>query len=140
MNAPHTNLKKNKKLVAALAFLGALQPTPIPLAGIHKLYLGHYGWGIIYLFLGTTQVPRIACVAEGVWYLLGGQLPKEWSRLGAILSRSISPATTGSNVIREETVAAVANSLREIERLRQEGPLSEHEFEQKRRSLLEQMP
>ena len=40
----------------------------------------------------------------------------------------------------DEAVEAVANSLREIEQLRQEGLLSEHEFEQKRRSLLEQIP
>ena len=121
------DLSKNKKFAAVLAFIGAFQPTPVPLAGIHKFYLGQYGWGLVYMLLGATQVPRIASVAEGLWYLLPRQLPY-----------FSGAAPVASNV--GETVDAIASSLREIEQLRQEGLLSEYEFEQKRRSLLEQMP
>lgn len=126
---------KNKRTAAALAFLGAIQPTPLPIAGIHKFYLGQYGWGVVYLLLGATQVPRFASVAEGVWYLVAPQ----WQRLG--MGRNIclgQEKATGSAI--GETVDAIASSLREIEHLRQEGLISDHEFEQKRRSLLEQMP
>lgn len=140
MYEPQTDHKKNRKISAALAILGALQPTPVPVAGVHKFYTGQYGWGLVYMLLGGTQVPRIASAAEGVWYLVGPHLQKHWGNLAVplALDRSAGGSTDGSIV--EETVEAVASSLREIERLRQEGLLSEYEFEQKRRSLLEQIP
>ncbi|MEM9803886.1 MAG: TM2 domain-containing protein [Cyanobacteria bacterium P01_D01_bin.56] len=126
---------KNKRTAAVLAFLGAIQPTPLPVAGIHKFYLGQYGWGVVYLLLGFTQVPRFASLAEGVWYLAAPQ----WQKLGGGSHIWLGDEKSTGPAI-GETVEAVASSLREIEHLRQEGLLSEHEFEQKRRSLLEQMP
>ncbi|MEM7066495.1 MAG: hypothetical protein AAF572_25430 [Cyanobacteria bacterium P01_B01_bin.77] len=140
MYEPQTDHKKNRKISAALAILGALQPTPVPVAGVHKFYTGQYGWGLMYMLLGGTQVPRIASAAEGIWYLVGPHLQKLWGNL-TISSGTEQPASgSGDSSIVEETVEAVARSLREIERLRQEGLLSEYEFEQKRRSLLEQIP
>ncbi|MBE9068994.1 hypothetical protein IQ260_20325 [Leptolyngbya cf. ectocarpi LEGE 11479] len=136
MYEPQTDHKKNRKIAAALAIMGALQPTPVPVAGIHKFYTGQYGWGLVYLLLGGTQVPRIASAAEGVWYLMEPHLQKLWGHLAAPVGATSGAA--GSMV--GETVDAVASSLREIEQLRQEGLLSEYEFEQKRRSLLEQIP
>lgn len=134
-----TNHQKNKNIAAVLAFLGALQPTPVPFAGIHKFYLGQYGWGLVYMVLGMTQVPRIASAAEGLWYLVGAQVKQLGPKLRSDLDVSIADkVSAGPNV--SATVDAVASSLREIEQLRQEGLLSEYEFEQKRRSLLEQMP
>ncbi|MEM9483168.1 MAG: hypothetical protein AAGA83_05700 [Cyanobacteria bacterium P01_F01_bin.116] len=134
-----TNHQKNKNIAAVLAFLGALQPTPVPFAGIHKFYLGQYGWGLVYMVLGMTQVPRIASAAEGLWYLVGVQVKQLGPKLRSDLDVSIADkVSAGPNV--SATVDAVASSLREIEQLRQEGLLSEYEFEQKRRSLLEQMP
>ncbi len=133
MDANQVNHQKNRKFAAFLALLGALQPTPIPIAGIHKFYLGQYGWGIVYMLLGMTLVPRIACAAESVWYLVGANLKRLWLPVAA-------PPTQAANLSLNQTVETVANSIREIEHLRQEGLLSEHEFEQKRRSLLEQMP
>ncbi len=127
--------QKSKKITVFLTLLGALQPTPVPVAGIHKFYLGQYGWGVIYMLLGVTQVPRIACAAEGIWYLAEPMLKGGWSMLWSILEPSPPVAP-----ILNQTVETVANSLREIEHLRQEGLLSEHEFEQKRRSLLKQIP
>lgn len=133
MDDNQTNHQKSKKIAAFLAFLGALQPTPVPFAGMHKFYLGQYGWGIVYILLGATLVPRIASTAEGIWCLVGPKLKALWVRTSA---PSLSP--TPPNL--EQTVEAVAESLRKIEHLRQEGLLSDHEFEQKRRSLLEQIP
>lgn len=146
MDVPQVNPEKNITVKAALAFLGALQPTPIPLAGIHKFYAGQYGWGLVYVLLGTTQLPRIACAVEGVWYLGAPLIKNLGARIGMFPNPLMPPLTTpfppetlaGPKL--GETVDAVANGLREIEQLRQEGLLSEHEFEQKRRKLLEQMP
>ncbi|MBT9312718.1 hypothetical protein [Leptothoe kymatousa] len=126
--------EKNKRIIAALALLGAIQPTPIPVAGIHKFYGGQYGWGLLYLLLGFTQVPRVASLVEGVWYLVEPQVEKKFWAAKTTGVEASTADTLGN------TVEAVASSLREIERLRQEGLLSEHEFEQKRRRLLEQMP
>ncbi len=138
MNPPPTHSEKNKRITAALALLGALQPTPVPLAGIHKFYLGQYSWGVIYLLLGATQLPRIACAAEGLWCLAGPRLQQLWAKIDG--SFSPAGAAVDTAAFAGETVNAVASSLREIEQLRQEGLISEYEFEQKRRSLLEQMP
>ncbi|MEM6253885.1 MAG: hypothetical protein AAF821_13280 [Cyanobacteria bacterium P01_D01_bin.156] len=131
MDNVQENFPKNTRIVAALALLGALQPTPLPLAGIHKFYRGQYGWGILYVLLGFTQVSRIASAAEGIWYLLAPHW-QSWAKPSWLPAKE--PPAVG------ETVDAVASGLREIEQLRQEGLLSEHEFEQKRRSLLEKMP
>ena len=129
MSAPPA--EKSKIAIVALAFLGALQPTPLPLAGLHKFYLGQYGWGAVYLVLGVTPLSRIACFAEGLWFLLG----LSRFELGGRADIQGSPGAAIG-----ETMTAVASGLREIEQLRREGLLSEHEFEQKRRSLLEQIP
>lgn len=137
MDDYQTSSQKSKIMTAFLAFLGAIQPTPIPLAGLHKFYLGQPGWGIVYLLLGSTPVPRVAAAIEGVWCLVGPQLQTRLAGFGGRL-KPVDSTSTSTTV--EEAVEAVANSLREIEQLRQEGLLSEHEFEQKRRSLLEQIP
>ncbi|EKU99556.1 putative membrane protein [Leptolyngbya sp. PCC 7375] len=131
MDDNQTNHQKNRKIAALIAFLGAVQPTPVPFAGIHKFYLGQYGWGIAYLLLGATQVPRFACMIESIWYLTEPQFQRLWQHN----NQGGAPIPNLG-----EAVEDVANSLREIEHLRQEGLLSEYEFEQKRRSLLEQIP
>jgi len=116
------------KIAAALAFAGALNPLPVPLTGIHKFYLGQPVWGGIYLLLGWTQIPRIACAVEGVWLL------SRWQRPDALTT----PTTAGRDVgvaVSEQT-QAIATALRELEKLRQEGLISEQEFEHNRRSLL----
>ncbi|NEP61086.1 MAG: hypothetical protein F6K31_29580 [Symploca sp. SIO2G7] len=133
-----TNYKKNKKVAGLLALLGALQPTPVPIAGVHKLYMGQYGWGLIYLLLGATQVPRIASAVDAMWFLLIPQLKVSLAENMTIAFSNAQVIADGATP--EQAVALMANSLREIEQLRQEGLLSEHEFEQKRRWLLEQLP
>ena len=141
MDDHKTNQQKSQMMAAFLAFLGAIQPTPVPMAGLHKFYLGQPGWGAVYLLLGATPVPRIAAVIEGVWYLVNARLQSRLAAFGTPL-KSVpfdnSDSNNSSNV--DKTVEAVAKSLREIEHLRQEGLLSEHEFEQKRRSLLDHIP
>ncbi|WP_204139734.1 hypothetical protein [Halomicronema sp. CCY15110] len=112
------------KIAAALAFAGALSPLPIPVSGLHKFYLRQPVWGGIYLLLGWTGIPRIACAVEGVWLL--------------VRSQNDTPArdTVYESVAVSEQTQAIATALRELEKLRQEGLISEQEFEQNRRTLL----
>ncbi len=115
------------QIAAALALAGAVNPLPVPISGIHKFYLGQPVWGGIYLLFGWTQIPRIACAVEGVWFL-------SRSQRSGVLDESISPDNEG--VMASEQTQAIATALRELEKLRQEGLISEQEFEQNRRSLL----
>ncbi|MEM9164244.1 MAG: SHOCT domain-containing protein [Cyanobacteria bacterium P01_F01_bin.4] len=116
----------------ALAFVGAFQPTPVPLTFLHKLYLGQYGWSAVYFLLGFTQIARIACAIEGLWYL--------WEGIGGPTLPNEQPRqSSGSLEQVPQQVGAIATALRELDQLRQEGLLSEYEFEQKRRHLLDQL-
>lgn len=119
-------------IAATLAFAGAFNPLPVPLTGIHKFYLGQPLWGGLYLLLGWTQIPRVACVIEGFWYVFRDQQ----SRLPS-LGKAGTSAQDG--VVASQQTQAVATALRELEKLRQEGLISEHEFEQKRRNLLDKL-
>lgn len=127
-----------------LAFSGVL----IPIAGLHKFYLGQPLWGMVYLLLSWTPIPHVASVIEAVWYLVQddeefkanypGPVPViselkipqvDWSRFWP----KANPAPTGPIA---EQVESVAEALRQLEALRQEGLITEYEFEQKRRQLL----
>lgn len=127
---------RNRKIAIALAFAGAFVPTPLPLSGLHKFYVGQPGWGILYLLLSWTQVPRIASAIEGVWYL--SQTDETFaSRLSSKSSQSMASAS--SSTTNPAQVGEIAKALRELDQLRQEGLISEYEFEQKRRNLLDQV-
>ena len=65
-----THSSKSRKLALALALFGTILTLPIPVAGVHKFYLGQPLWGIIYLLLWQTPIPRIACAIDAVLYLL----------------------------------------------------------------------
>lgn len=50
---------KNKTVAGLLAlFLGGI--------GIHKFYLGTWGWGLIYLFFCWTFIPAIVALIEAI--------------------------------------------------------------------------
>ena len=38
--------------------------------GLHKFYLGAWGWGIVYILLVWTFVPGIVALVEGIRYLV----------------------------------------------------------------------
>jgi TM2 domain-containing membrane protein YozV len=117
-------------MAVALAWVGALTPSPIPLSGLHKFYLGQPFWGVVYLLLGWTQIPRIACAVEGLWLL--SQPPEAFAAGG----RAVTAKTEAFD---PNLVNALGTALRELDTLRQEGLISEMEFEQKRRQLLEKV-
>jgi TM2 domain-containing membrane protein YozV len=96
--------------------------------------LGQPLWGIVYILLSVSGIPiaMIASAIEGVWYLT--QEEETFDRffnLGESVTK-VSPQVGNQ-------VESVANALRELEALRQDGLISEYEFEQKRRQMLDQI-
>ncbi|MDJ0775177.1 MAG: NINE protein [Mastigocoleus sp. MO_167.B18] len=121
------NQRKNRSIAAILAFSGTLT-----ISGLHKFYLGQPLWGILYVLLSWTPIPKVASAIEGVWYL--AQDEEAFDRnfnLGKSAVKSFKQ--TG------QQVSSVAEALRELDSLRQDGLISEYEFEQKRRQLLDEI-
>lgn len=126
------NSPKNRRTAIALALLATILPWPI--AGLQKFYLGQPLWGVIYLLLWNTPIPRIASAIDAVWYLVQGE--EEFQQ--QFNAGNLSPTKRHfMNLFQAPQVAAVANALRELEQLRAEGLVSEYEFEQKRRQLID---
>ena len=121
---------KSRKGAIAIALLVAV--LPFPLAGLHKFYLKQPLWGAIYFLLWNTPVPRLAAAIDAVWYFVQGE---------DAFNRQFNGILTTSNITAAlpPPVTAIAEGLRELDRLRTEGLLSEYEFEQKRRQLLDRI-
>ena len=130
-----TRQPKKRKLAIALALLSTVLPWPI--AGLHKFYLGQPLWGGIYFLLWHTPIPRIACAIDAVWYLVQGEAAFD-QQFNGLNSNTIRQNGT-MNEVNATPVSAIAESLRQLEQLRQEGLVSEYEFEQKRRQLIDRM-
>jgi TM2 domain-containing membrane protein YozV len=124
---------KSRKVAAILALTGAV----IPFTGFHKFYLGQPMWGILYLLLWWTPIPRIASAIEGFWYLAQGA--DEFDQNFNTSVMPTSPVANPSQAVDPAQVGAIADALRELDRLRQDGLMSEYEFEQKRRQLLDRI-
>ncbi|GAB4378727.1 MAG: hypothetical protein Kow00121_31280 [Elainellaceae cyanobacterium] len=135
---------KERKIAALLALVSAIPFLP---SGLHKFYLGQPRWGIVYLLLSFTYIPKIASALEGIWYLF--QEREEFNQhfntasmttvaLATAAPGTVSPLSTPGSIAPLQ-VKAIADALRQLEQLRQEGLISEYEFEQKRRQLLDQM-
>jgi len=129
---------QRRKIAIALAFVGGF--TPLPLSWLHKFYLGQYLWGVVYLVLMPTGIPAVACCVEGIWYLSQSDQNFEarFPKAGALLSDSeteqdIASAAAGNSA---QTAQQVAAAVRELDQLRQDGLITEYEFEQNRRKLL----
>lgn len=120
---------KSKKIATLLA----LSSIALPISGLHKFYLGQPVWGVLYLLLFWTPIPRIASLIEGVWYLAQNQHEFDLNFNWGVAS---APDDTPVNA---QQVTAIAQSLRELDSLRQDGLISEYEFEQKRRQLLDRL-
>ena len=124
---------KNRQIAAALAFAGII----VPIAGLHKLYLGQYRWGMAYLLLSlATPIPKIASAIEGVWYLT--QDDEQFDRnFNVGLEPSPTLKSSAQPTVDPAKVSAIAEAVRQLDQLRQDGLISEYEFEQKRRQLLD---
>ncbi|MBN3948570.1 MAG: NINE protein [Nostoc sp. NMS7] len=119
--------RKSRSVAAVLAFSGTLT-----ISGLHKFYLGQPLWGVLYLLLFWTPIPKIASAIEGVWYLTQDE---------EAFDRNFNLGKSGPrNSLRvSNQVGAIAEAMRELDALRQDGLISEYEFEQKRRQLLDQI-
>ncbi|MDB9312435.1 NINE protein [Spirulina sp. CS-785/01] len=122
---------KNQKIAILLAVVGVITP----IAGLQKFYLRQPRWGILYLLLFATPIPHIASVIDVFWYFFLDQ-EKFQRRFNPELAEADPPPTPTTN---PENIDLVAQGLRQLEQLRQEGLLTEYEFEQKRRQLLNQI-
>jgi TM2 domain-containing membrane protein YozV len=120
---------RKRTVAIALAAAGWLVP------GLHKFYLKQRGWGVAYLLFWWTTIPTVAGFVEAVWYL-----SQDREEFDQNFNRHLPPATVTVNVaVEPDRVSAVGEALRELDRLRQEGLISESEFEQKRRLMLDQI-
>lgn len=116
---------KDRKVAIGLALAGSVTP----LAGIHKFYVGQPVWGVVYFLLWSTPIPRIACAIEVVWYVLQ-DFDTFQEKFG------IATQKANQTLAQAQQTTAIAEALRELEKLRIEGLITEYEFEQKRRQLL----
>jgi TM2 domain-containing membrane protein YozV len=124
---------KSRKVAALLALSGTVIPS-----GFHKFYLGQPLWGVVYLLLWGTHIPQIASAIEAVWYLL--QDPDEFDRNFNLTGMPAGSLVTAQPPdVDPAQVGAIADALRKLDSLRQEGLMSEYEFEQKRRQLLDRI-
>jgi TM2 domain-containing membrane protein YozV len=137
---------KNRQLAVILAFASMT----IPVAGFHKFYLGQPGWGLVYLLLSWTPIPHIASAIEAVWYLTQDSTHFDGNFNSQLAHRSPSmlvplalakplPAHRGSANDPTQPMTRVADSIRELDKLRADGLISEYEFEQKRRQWLDRV-
>ncbi|WP_431191284.1 hypothetical protein [Leptolyngbya subtilissima] len=104
------------------------------MTGLHKFYLGQPFWGAVYIVLGLViPIPKVACAIEGVMLLRqsSDDFDQRWSK-----TNKVAPATA---TLDPAQISALGVALRELDTLRQEGLISELEFEQKRRQLLDQV-
>ena len=116
VNAPNRRI-----IVIILAFAGMI----LPIAGFHKFYLGQPRWGILYLLLSWTPIPNIASAIEAVWYLTQDG------------NSNINILPTSQNI--PQKAIFTTEAIRQLDQLRLDGLISEYEFEQKRRQLLENL-
>lgn len=120
------NQRKSRSVASILAFSGTLT-----ISGLHKFYLGQPLWGLVYVLLSWTPIPKVASAIEGVWYL---------AQDDEAFDRNFNMGTAVRNLqLGANQVGAIADALRELDALRQDGLISEYEFEQKRRQLLDQI-
>lgn len=138
--------EKSQKLAVILAMVSAVTPV----SGLHKFYLGQPWWGLTYLFLAVTLMPpmsevsilsyfgiaQVASLLEGIWYF--------WQSEDAFQQR-FNPKTVSSfpsqnhQKFYPKLVGETAEAIQRLDQLRENGLLSEYEFEQQRRQLLDRI-
>jgi len=128
---------KSRNVAAILALTGMFAP----ISGLHKFYLGQPLWGLLYMLLSWTPIPKVASAIEGVWYLVQNQ--DEFDRN---FNLNLEPASTKLQPPQASAIAklcpaadGIAQTLRQLDSLRQDGLVSEYEFEQKRRQMLDRI-
>jgi TM2 domain-containing membrane protein YozV len=127
---------KNRQIAVILA----VASMTIPVAGFHKFYLGQPVWGVVYLLLSWTPIPHIASAIEAVWYLTQDSTHFDRNFNSSTLVGEASPLENRfAAVAATQPMGTVADSIRELDKLRADGLISEYEFEQKRRQWLDRV-
>jgi TM2 domain-containing membrane protein YozV len=122
-------LNQPKKRILSVIF--ALIGTVTPFVGLHKFYLSQPLWGVVYVLLSwQSPMARIACAVDTILYLVQDQI------FFNLRFNSNSLAEAENMTKNPQQITEIATALRELEKLRQEGLISEYEFEQKRRQLI----
>ena len=116
---------KSRSIAAILALSGA-----VTISGLHKFYLGQPLWGVIYVLLSWTPIPKVACAIEAVWYLAQDE---------DTFDRNFNSGKTAQSAFKNKNsgIGELAEDLRKLDALREDGLISEYEFEQKRRQLVD---
>ncbi|MGI0485672.1 SHOCT domain-containing protein [Pantanalinema rosaneae CENA516] len=125
---------RNRKVASLLAFAGAVAPV----AGFHKFYLRQPVWGVLYLLLSWTPIPRVASAIEGIWYL-AQETDRFDQRFNYGIPSEPGKVTATSEPVDTAKIGAIADAVRQLDQLRADGLISEYEFEQKRRQLLDRL-
>lgn len=112
---------QQRHVAVVLAFASVV----LPVAGLHKFYLGQHRWGLVYLLLSWTPIPHVAAAIEAVWYLVQPE------------GEQFSTVTLG--MASNTPVPQLTDGIRQLEQLRVDGLITEYEFEQKRRQFLDRM-
>jgi TM2 domain-containing membrane protein YozV len=140
---------RSRRIAALLALAGAV---PIfggfHIVGLHKLYVGQRWWCLIYIALALTgsKAAWIAGLFDAIFYLI--QNPDEFdanfndgssaeSDAIGVFKKASASSIDAVPLAQRSTV--IAETLRELDQLREDGLVSEYEFEQKRRKLLEKI-
>ena len=108
---------KNKTTAGILAlFLGGL--------GVHRFYLGQIGLGFAYLFFCWTFIPALIALVDGIIFLTQSE-------------QSFNDKYNGgrSPYVVMNTVSA-ADEIMKLNQLRQQGLVTDAEFEHRKQQLL----
>lgn len=122
---------KNRMIACLLALAGVMLP------GLHKFYLGQVRWGLVYFIPGLLWstfpiglLVRVASLCDALIYFVQGE-----DRFNAAFNPEWQ-TVTGMSGAEPEKIGAIATALRQLDGLRQEGLITDYEFEQQRRQLL----
>lgn len=131
------NRPKDRKIASLLALAGAVAP----ISGFHKFYLKQPVWGVVYCLLSWTPIPRVASGIEAVWYLFqdSHEFDRRFNNELSPASAVAPPASSKLHEVNPEEIGEIADALRKLDELRADGLISEYEFEQKRRQLLDKI-
>lgn len=69
INCPHCGAPQGKTKTGTSKVTAGVLAILLGGLGIHKFYLGAWGWGIIYILFCWTYIPAIFSLIEGIRYL-----------------------------------------------------------------------
>ncbi len=143
------NSPRNQRIAALLAFAGLLpfaftEFAMLPvLTAAHKLYLRQWRWALLYGGLSIVPIPAIAkmvwiaSILEGIWYLVQSPEAFDINFNQDIPADQLAIQTATAGPIKQ--TLNVTDAVRELDQLRKDGLISEYEFEQKRRRLIDRI-